>query len=135
MLTTPAGRTVVDMKATSRKDEGMCADDTPAHHGHSLVLHDVEPPVMFDLEPVDAVSVTTVMDNLSDVFMPHQGPAHRAPIASGHRRPAATMEAGDVPDALVAQHGLSLLVTITKGDRQHRILYDTGWSPDGAVEN
>lgn len=114
----------------------MCSDNTPGHHAHPPpVLYDVEPSVLFDLEPVDGVSVTTVMDNVSDVFMPPQGPARRAPMATRHRRSAATMVDGDVPDALVAEHGLSFLVTITKGAQQHNILYDTGWSPDGAVEN
>jgi 7,8-dihydropterin-6-yl-methyl-4-(beta-D-ribofuranosyl)aminobenzene 5'-phosphate synthase len=45
------------------------------------------------------------------------------------------MEGRDVPDALVAEHGLSLLVTVTKDERRHRILYDLGASPDGVVEN
>src|ERR1700730_7212925 len=113
----------------------MCPADPPAHHVPHQVLHEVEPPVLFDLEPVDSVSVVTVMDNVTDVFMPNQGPAHRPPIVYGHRRPATTMEAGDVPDALIAEHGLSLLITVTEGDQQHRILYDVGASPDGVVEN
>ena len=113
----------------------MCTDDTPAYHGPRPVLHEVDPPVLFDLEPVDSVSVVTVMDNVTDVFMPNQDPAHRPPVVLRHRRPATTMKAGDVPDALIAEHGLSLLVTVTRGDQQHRILYDVGASPDGVVEN
>lgn len=91
--------------------------------------------MLFDLEPVDSVSVVTVMDNVTDVFMPNQDPAQRPPAVLPHRRLATTMEGGDVPDALIAEHGLSLLVTVTKGDQQHRILYDVGASPDGVVEN
>ena len=84
----------------------MCSDETPAHHGHDhQVLHEVEPSVIFDLEPVDSVTVTTLMDNVTDVFMPDQGPARRAPLVSGNRRPAATMEGGDVPEQLIAEHG------------------------------
>ena len=113
----------------------MCSDHTPAHHRPPPVLHDVDVPVLFDLEPVDAVSVTTVMDNVTDVFMPHQGPAHRAPIVSHSRCPTRTMEGGEIPEPLVAEHGLSVLVTITKNGRPHRILYDIGCSPDGVAEN
>jgi 7,8-dihydropterin-6-yl-methyl-4-(beta-D-ribofuranosyl)aminobenzene 5'-phosphate synthase len=117
-------------------DRVMCSDDTPAHHGHGhQVLHEVEPSVVFDLEPVDSVTVTTLMDNVTDVFMPDQGPAHRAPLLSGDRRPAATMEGGDAPEQLIAEHGFSVLVTVTKHGHQHRILFDAGTSPDGVVEN
>jgi 7,8-dihydropterin-6-yl-methyl-4-(beta-D-ribofuranosyl)aminobenzene 5'-phosphate synthase len=40
-----------------------------------------------------------------------------------------------VPDALVAEHGFSMLITVRKGGRTHRILFDTGASPDGVVAN
>jgi 7,8-dihydropterin-6-yl-methyl-4-(beta-D-ribofuranosyl)aminobenzene 5'-phosphate synthase len=114
----------------------MCTDDTPAHHGYGHpVLYEVEPPVVFDLEPADSVTVMTLMDNVTDVFMPDQGPAHRPPLVSANRCPVATMEGGEAPEALLAEHGLSVLVTVTKHGRQHRILYDAGASPDGVVEN
>ena len=64
----------------------MCGDDTHADHLESpdtRVLHDFEPTVLFDLEPVDSVVVTTLMDNVTDVFMPDQGPARRPPPMSG----------------------------------------------------
>jgi hypothetical protein len=88
-------------------------------------LHDVELPVRLDLEAVDAVSVTTVMDNLTDVFMPDQGPAQRAPSAARGRRPTRTMEGGAMPEVLGAEHGLSLVVTVTTQGRQHCLLYCT----------
>jgi len=116
----------------------MCTDSAPAHAHHGQghpVLHEVEPPVLFDLEPVDSVSVLTVMDNVFDIFMPDQGPAHRPPIVSGGRCAAMTMEGGDVPEYLLAEHGFSVLVTVTKLGRQHRILFDAGISPDGVAEN
>lgn len=112
----------------------MCTDPTPHHSSPPAVLHDFEPPVLFDLEPVDAVTVTTLMDNVTDFFMPDQGPAQRATRAGG-RRNTATMEGGWGLDALVAEHGFSMLVTVTKGDSQHTLLFDTGTSPDGIVEN
>jgi 7,8-dihydropterin-6-yl-methyl-4-(beta-D-ribofuranosyl)aminobenzene 5'-phosphate synthase len=117
-------------------NRAMCSDDTPGHHAHShQVLHEVEPPVVFDLEAVDSVTVTTLMDNVTDVFMPDQGPAHRPPVVSEHRRLVATMEEGNAPEQLLAEHGFSVLVTVTKQGRSHTILFDAGASPDGVVEN
>ena len=45
------------------------------------------------------------------------------------------MEDGQAPDALLAEHGFSVLVTVTKAGREHRFLFDVGASPDGVVEN
>src|ERR1700747_137383 len=114
----------------------VCTDDTPAGHVHPApLLHDFEPSVTFDLEPVDSVTVTTLMDNLTDIFMPDQGPAHRPPPGTGGRRPAAVMEGGLAPNALLAEHGFSVLVTVAKNDSRHQILFDTGTSPDGVIGN
>jgi 7,8-dihydropterin-6-yl-methyl-4-(beta-D-ribofuranosyl)aminobenzene 5'-phosphate synthase len=98
------------------------------------LLHDFEPRVVVDLEPVDSVTVTTLMDNVTDVFMPDQGPAHRPPPPA-KRRVAATMEGGYAPEALLAEHGFSVLVTVSKNGARHQILFDAGTSPDGVVEN
>src|SRR4029077_4659269 len=87
------------------------------------------------LEPVESVAVTTLMDNVTDIFMPDQGPARRARGGAGPRRPSATMTDKEVPDALIAEHGFSVLVTVTKAGREHRFLFDAGTSPDGVTEN
>src|SRR6202035_17861 len=113
----------------------MCPDNTPAATVHPQVLRDFDPGVVFDLEPVDAVTVTTLMDNVTDIFMPDQGPARRPPVASRARRPVATMEGGDAPDPLLAEHGFSVLVTTVKNGAVHHLLFDAGTSPDGVVEN
>jgi 7,8-dihydropterin-6-yl-methyl-4-(beta-D-ribofuranosyl)aminobenzene 5'-phosphate synthase len=116
----------------------MCTDSTPAASAHlpdPQVPHDFEPAVVFDVEPADSVVITTLMDNVTDVFMPDQGPAHRPPLVSGGQRPAATMEGGQAPDALLAEHGFSALVTVTRNGSRHQILYDAGASPDGVAEN
>jgi 7,8-dihydropterin-6-yl-methyl-4-(beta-D-ribofuranosyl)aminobenzene 5'-phosphate synthase len=112
----------------------VCADESPAAHA-APVLHDVEPAIEIDLEPVDSVVVTTVMDNVTDMLMPDQGPARRFGLGRGPRGPSALMAEGQVPEALVAEHGFSALVTVTKAGRRHRFLLDAGTSPDGAVEN
>jgi 7,8-dihydropterin-6-yl-methyl-4-(beta-D-ribofuranosyl)aminobenzene 5'-phosphate synthase len=88
------------------------------------------------LEPVDSLTVTTLVDNVFDVFMPDQGPAHRlSPATVSGTLPCATMVDGAAPDQPVAEHGLSLLLTVTRGQRTHHLLYDTGVSPDGMIGN
>jgi 7,8-dihydropterin-6-yl-methyl-4-(beta-D-ribofuranosyl)aminobenzene 5'-phosphate synthase len=42
---------------------------------------------------------------------------------------------GGVPDALIAEPGFSALVRVEKGGRERTLLFDTGVSPDGVVEN
>ena len=113
----------------------MCTDDGPGPPAAGAILHDVEPLLQIDLEPVDSVVVTTVMDNLTDMFMPDQGPARRIGIGRGPQRPSALMAGGQVPDALLAEHGFSVLVTVTKDGQEHRFLFDAGTSPDGVAEN
>ena len=99
------------------------------------MLHDFEPAVEIVLEPVDSVVVTTLMDNVTDIFMPDQGPARRVAPGRGPWRRSAVMEGAQVPEALVAEHGFSVLVTVTRAGREHRFLFDTGTSPDGVTEN
>ena len=99
------------------------------------MLHDFEPAVEIVLEPVDSVVVTTLMDNITDVFMPDQGPARRVAPGRGPWRRSAVMEGAQVPEALVAEHGFSVLVTVTRAGREHRFLFDAGTSPDGVAEN
>jgi 7,8-dihydropterin-6-yl-methyl-4-(beta-D-ribofuranosyl)aminobenzene 5'-phosphate synthase len=75
------------------------------------------------------------MDNVTDGLMTDQGPARRYVFGSGPRRASATMTGGQVPDGLIAEHGFSVLITVTKAGREHRFLFDTGTSPDGVTEN
>jgi 7,8-dihydropterin-6-yl-methyl-4-(beta-D-ribofuranosyl)aminobenzene 5'-phosphate synthase len=95
-----------------------------------------EPRLTIPLEPVDALTVTTLVDNVFDTFMPDQGPAHRlSPGSSRKTQPSATMVDGLAPDQVIAEHGLSLLISVTKGDQTHTLLFDTGVSPNGLIEN
>ena len=109
----------------------MCDDATPP----GLLLRDFEPAIQIPLEPVDSVAVTVLMDNVTDVLMPDQGPAHRAGPGSIPARRSALMADGEVPGALIAEHGFSALVTVSRAGREHRILYDAGTSPDGVTDN
>src|SRR5689334_18480831 len=87
------------------------------------------------LVPVDAVAVTTLVDNVTDILLGDEGPARRPAIGSGPRVPASVLVDGEAFDALRAEHGFAALVTVSGGGRQYRLLFDTGISPDGLVEN
>lgn len=112
----------------------MCVDDSPEHNPHRL-LHDLGSVEQLLLEPVDTVTITTLIDNSLDLFMPNQGPAHRVPPTMSPSVPCAVMTDREVPDALIAEHGFSVLVSVTKGPAVHRVLFDAGASPNGVVEN
>src|ERR1700691_6482782 len=98
----------------------MCTDDSPARPA-GTILHDVEPAIEIDLEPVDSVVVTTLMDNVADALMSDQGPAHRIALGSGPRRPSPLMVDGLVPSVLSDEHGFSLLVTGAERGNEHRL--------------
>jgi 7,8-dihydropterin-6-yl-methyl-4-(beta-D-ribofuranosyl)aminobenzene 5'-phosphate synthase len=89
------------------------------------------------LEPIDSLSVTTLVDNVTDLLLADQGLAKRAPQAlSAYRKvPARSLEGDRTGDLLRAEHGFSCLVTMTKSDRTTRILFDAGATPDGLVDN
>jgi 7,8-dihydropterin-6-yl-methyl-4-(beta-D-ribofuranosyl)aminobenzene 5'-phosphate synthase len=93
------------------------------------------------LEPVDDVSVLLVCDNAVDMLLPDQGPARRMGLfrALGEggvpRVAAPTLREGKGLDAPRAEHGFSALVEVRKAGTVHRLLFDTGLTPDGCVEN
>lgn len=91
------------------------------------------------LEPVDEVSVLTVCDNSIDVLLPSGGPTRRIDLLrEAGRVPSvevATFEGGRGPDGPVAQHGFSALVEVRRGASVHRLLFDTGVTSTGCVEN
>src|SRR3954467_3831827 len=87
------------------------------------------------LDPVDALSVTVLVDNVTDLLLVDEGPARRPVIGSGPRVPVPVLDLGEAFDRLRAEHGVSALVSVVRGGREHRLLFDTGISPDGLVEN
>jgi 7,8-dihydropterin-6-yl-methyl-4-(beta-D-ribofuranosyl)aminobenzene 5'-phosphate synthase len=87
------------------------------------------------LEPVDALTVTMLVDNVADSLLVDQGPAKRPSMAAAPRMPARFLAGGQTDDALRAEHGFSALVTIANGGREFRVLFDAGRTPDGLVEN
>jgi 7,8-dihydropterin-6-yl-methyl-4-(beta-D-ribofuranosyl)aminobenzene 5'-phosphate synthase len=91
------------------------------------------------LEPVDRVDVTTLVDNTADMLLPDVGPVRRWGLSgtSGSLpvAPSGAAVGGSTLDFLRAEHGYSALVDVYRGGRMHRVLYDTGVSPFGLVEN
>jgi 7,8-dihydropterin-6-yl-methyl-4-(beta-D-ribofuranosyl)aminobenzene 5'-phosphate synthase len=87
------------------------------------------------LEPVDALTITTLVDNVTDSLLADQGPAKRPSMTKSPRMPAQFTVGGDTDDALRAEHGFSALVMVTRGERTTRLLFDAGRTPDGLVEN
>jgi 7,8-dihydropterin-6-yl-methyl-4-(beta-D-ribofuranosyl)aminobenzene 5'-phosphate synthase len=88
------------------------------------------------LRPVRRVHVTTLVDNVLDVLAADTGPAKRYPLADWPRLPAAAHQDDPVFGGPVGEHGFSALVEVEAADGHvHRLLFDTGVSPDGMVTN
>jgi 7,8-dihydropterin-6-yl-methyl-4-(beta-D-ribofuranosyl)aminobenzene 5'-phosphate synthase len=85
------------------------------------------------LEPVDEVVVTTLVDNTFDALLTGQDGVRRA--SWGATVAAAQFEGGRTTPGLRAEHGFSALVTVRRGTTTTTLLFDTGVSPDGMVEN
>jgi 7,8-dihydropterin-6-yl-methyl-4-(beta-D-ribofuranosyl)aminobenzene 5'-phosphate synthase len=88
-----------------------------------------------NLEPVDEVVITTLVDNSYDGLLTDVGPARRAPIGRLPTVAAPQFEGGETVPGLVAEHGFAALVTVRTGERVHTVLFDTGISPNGMADN
>ena len=119
----------------------MCStdDDGPVAPAEALPANLDWNGEVLPLEPVDELSVLTVCDNVTDLLLPDEGPATRIPVArmlqQGPMLQAPTLREGKVLDAPLAQHGFSALVEVRKGSQVHRLLFDTGITPAGCVDN
>ena len=77
------------------------------------------------LQAVDSVEVTIVMDLFLDVLMAGQEGVRRFPLAyDGFER-----------DSLLAEHGFSALIRVTRNGTTQSILYDAGYSPRAVRNN
>src|SRR3954471_22338827 len=93
-----------------------------------------------ELEPVDRVEITILVDNLTDALLVDQECVARInwPKALTGSLPTSSVRLSPdsgVPDALIAEPGFSALVRIEKAGRRRTLLFDTGVSPGGMVEN
>jgi 7,8-dihydropterin-6-yl-methyl-4-(beta-D-ribofuranosyl)aminobenzene 5'-phosphate synthase len=88
-----------------------------------------------ELEPVDEVVITTLMDNSYDALLSDTATAHRTPFPAIPAVAAPQFADGHTTPGLVAEHGFSALVTTRRGTVSHTVLFDTGVSPDGMATN
>ena len=78
------------------------------------------------LKAVDRVELTTLIDNYVDVLLPSTDVVTRPPLS---------IEGKVKGDTFLAEHGLSLLVTVCQGEDKHTILLDTGYTKVGVLHN
>jgi 7,8-dihydropterin-6-yl-methyl-4-(beta-D-ribofuranosyl)aminobenzene 5'-phosphate synthase len=84
-----------------------------------------EPMPPLELAPVDAVDITTVMENTYDALLASSDVARRL------RRGPNPFEQPQP----IAQHGFSVLISTTRDGARQRVLFDTGVSKDGFLRN
>ena len=89
------------------------------------------------LRPTRHIEVVSVCDNVTDVLLADQGPAKRfrGRTGGGPTTPAPLLVGGVAAAPPLAQHGFSSLVRIEGDDRTWTILFDTGATPEGCVDN
>jgi 7,8-dihydropterin-6-yl-methyl-4-(beta-D-ribofuranosyl)aminobenzene 5'-phosphate synthase len=86
------------------------------------------------LVPVDEIRITTLVDNVFDALL--TGDARTTRTGFGLVDTAAgQFGAGHTSVGLVAEHGFSALVTVRRGERETRLLFDAGLSPTAMVSN
>ena len=74
------------------------------------------------LREADRLSVTVLMDNYTDMLLMQGNETVRRPMVPP-------------PEWLLAEHGLSCLVTVGAGSEEHRLLLDTSISADPVLQN
>ncbi len=79
-----------------------------------------------DLLEADSAQVLVVIDNYSDLLLPGSERVERPGLAKDGLIPSTT---------LLAEHGLSLLITIKRGADSSRVLLDAGYTRVGVPHN
>jgi 7,8-dihydropterin-6-yl-methyl-4-(beta-D-ribofuranosyl)aminobenzene 5'-phosphate synthase len=83
-------------------------------------------PARIGLMEADAVQVFVIMDNYIDLLLPGGARVERPALAKD----------GVIPsDTLLAEHGLSLLITVRRGVESTQVLLDAGYSQVGVPHN
>ncbi|MFI5394339.1 MAG: MBL fold metallo-hydrolase [Candidatus Binatia bacterium] len=90
--------------------------------------------------PADRVEVMSVIDNVFDLLLMSTDVARRLGPGTpeGLRMPlvgASLLESGECMDPPVAEHGLSLLISVTSGETRRTLLFDTGSSVGALTHN
>jgi 7,8-dihydropterin-6-yl-methyl-4-(beta-D-ribofuranosyl)aminobenzene 5'-phosphate synthase len=91
------------------------------------------------LNPVDRIEIVTVIDNVIDLLLPNTEVAKRISATAPDGKPpvvdAPLLESGSAADAPVAEHGLSFLVRVARGNERRTVLFDTGSTVGGLLHN
>ena len=78
------------------------------------------------LQPVDKVEIWTLQDNYIEMTaMDNNAVVTRA----------MSIKNGEIKSSILAEHGFSALVRTTAEDKTHTLLFDFGFSEDGALRN
>ena len=88
------------------------------------------------LQPLDSVTITSLMDNVTDMLLTNSGPAKRWGMMSGGEPPlreARTLEGSTTVDQPQAEHGFSALVSVTLAGVTRRLMFDAGVTPERPV--
>ncbi len=86
------------------------------------------------LEPVDEVTITTLVDNTYDALLTDDAGVTRASFGVGSAVAPQFVE-GATRVGLRAEHGFAALVTVRRATATTTVLFDTGLSPDAMVVN
>jgi len=78
------------------------------------------------LKEVDSVEIVTLIDNYVNGLLENTDIVTRPKLAKGEEIST---------DTLLAEHGLSLLVTVHQGEKKRTILFDTGYTRIGVLHN
>jgi len=78
---------------------------------------------MLNLKEIDRLEITTLVDNYSDLLLADQEGVKRFKAKKGARA------------ALLAEHGLSLLIQAIRGEERHTIILDAGWTGKAIAYN
>jgi 7,8-dihydropterin-6-yl-methyl-4-(beta-D-ribofuranosyl)aminobenzene 5'-phosphate synthase len=80
----------------------------------------------FALQEVDRVEILTLQDNYVDVA---------AFDGTDVVKRAMPLKDGEFKNSILAEHGFSAVVTVTSNGASHSLLFDFGFSPQGAASN
>jgi 7,8-dihydropterin-6-yl-methyl-4-(beta-D-ribofuranosyl)aminobenzene 5'-phosphate synthase len=76
------------------------------------------------LEPVDAIEITTLVDNVFDGLLTGDERTRRASSSSVVAAPQ--FETGRTKPEMITEHGYAALVTVRRAGRSTTLLFDTG---------
>ncbi len=97
----------------------------PGQPGAANRVDPSSPRPLLELQPVDSLDVTILIDNFIDILLASGPGVARAPMGwEGFER-----------EPLIAEHGYSLLVSVTSGQRTATILYDGGLGRASLLHN